>query len=193
MRWPRKKASKQQQGQYNFPPVKSELGPQYVTIQEHNALVQQVSAMAQSINISQKPLDKLEFPPEVLTILPGVVKKTVGGVISNYENDFPDFCFWGMRKALNDAIRIRFQRDQIERLLYDAAGNAYDLPKWIELAKQQRFISNPEAAALMEKVKVFGDTASHDYMANLQKTEVPGIFTCLRMALARMYYPKGPA
>jgi hypothetical protein len=193
MRWFRKKASKQQQGQYNFPPVTFEPGQEYVTIQQHNALAEQVGVIAKNINVSQKPLDKLECPAEVLVTLPGVVKKTIEGVISNYDNNFPDFCFWGMRKALTDAIRIRFQRDQKESLLYDAAGNAYDLPKWIELAKQQRFISNTEAAALLEKVKVFGDTASHDYMANLQKTEVPGIFTCLRMALARMYYPKDPA
>jgi hypothetical protein len=193
MRWLRKKASKEQQGQYSYPPVTSDPGQEYVTIQQYNALAEQVGAIAQSINVSQKPLDKLECPAEVLVTLPGVVKKTVEGVISNYENDFPDFCFWGMRKALIDAIRIRFQKDQKEGLLYDTAGNAYDLPKWIALAKQQRFISNPEAAALLEKVKVFGDTASYDYMANLQKTEVPGIFTCLRMALARMYYPTNAA
>lgn len=109
-------------------------------------------------------------------------------VIFNYEHDFPNFCFLGMRKALIDAIRIRFQRDGKENMLYDKKGDAFKLPRWIDLAKQERYISKTMACDLREKVRVFGDTASHDYMANLQNEEVPSVCTCLRIALSRMYY-----
>jgi hypothetical protein len=93
-----------------------------------------------------------------------------------------------MRKALIDAIRIRFKRDGKENKLYDKQGRAYKLAKWIELAKQERYISPNIAKKLQEEVKVFGDVASHDYMVNLQKDEVPSIFKHLRLALARMYH-----
>jgi hypothetical protein len=46
----------------------------------------------------------------------------------------------------------------------------------------------PEYYSLTARAKVFGDAASHDYMANLQKGEVTAIFTVLRIALSRMYY-----
>jgi hypothetical protein len=93
-----------------------------------------------------------------------------------------------MRKALIDAIRIRFLKDGRVELLYDGNGSAHKLEKWIDLAKQQRYVSRTEANDLKGKVKVFGDTASHDYMGDLHKEEVPQVFTCLRIALSRMYY-----
>lgn len=96
--------------------------------------------------------------------------------------------FLGMRKALIDAIRIRFLKDERVELLYDKYGNAYKLEKWIDLAKQRRYISKTEAGHLKGTVKVFGDTASHDYMADLHKEEVPQVFTRLRIILSRMYY-----
>jgi integrase len=140
------------------------------------------------VGVLKKKIEELVFPTKVLQKLPPQVRKTVEGVITNYQNDFSDFCFWGMRKALIDAIRFRFQRDEKEEKLYDKDGNAYNLPKWIELAKQERYISRNSAKKLKAQVKVFGDVASHDYKVSLQREEVPSIFTQLRMALARMYY-----
>lgn len=92
-----------------------------------------------------------------------------------------------MRKALIDAIHIRFRKDEKESLLYDDEGNAYSLPRWIDLAKQQRYISRHLSSEL-KGVKIFGDEASHDYMTDLQKEEVPPVFLCLRMVLSRLFY-----
>jgi hypothetical protein len=164
---------------------------QYVPRFEYDALEQRVRSIEQvqaNVSITQKSEENLDFPSKVMNALPTVVQKTVRGIIHNYEHDFAEFCFWGMRKALIDAIRIRFKKDGKEELLHDDRGIPLTLPKWIELAKQERYISNQMAADLDEKVKVFGDLASHDYMVNLQREEVPGIFCCLRIALDRMYY-----
>lgn len=128
------------------------------------------------------------IPEEVLQSLPKEIRRTMSGICYNYQGEFIDFCFWGMRKALIDAIRIRFKIDKEEEKLYDKNGNPYKLSKWIELAKQRKYLSNAIAKKLNDQVKVFGDAASHDYMVNLQKPEVLPIFTCLRIALARMYY-----
>jgi hypothetical protein len=160
--------------------------PQY-----HQQLEERVRILENTLSISQNAsVEKLAFPQEVLDSLPNEVQKTVKGIIHNYDNDFCDFCFLGMRKALIDGIRIRFKRDGIENKLYDTDGNAYSLERWIAEAKQKHYISREQARDLDGQVKVFGDTASHDYMANLQKEEVPGLFTILRMALSRMYYKK---
>jgi hypothetical protein len=157
---------------------------------KYEALEERVTRIEASLTLSteKQKEEGLIFPSDILEKLPLEVKKTVEGIMVNYERDFPDFCFWGMRKALIDAIRIRFRKDNKENMLYDENGNAYKLLTWIDLAKQQRYISPKQATNLSTQVKVFGDSASHDYMANLHKDEVPSIFTQLRMALGRMYY-----
>jgi len=140
------------------------------------------------VGVSKKKVEELVFPTKILQKLPPQVRKTMEGVISSFQNDFSDFCAWGMRKGLIDAIRIRFKRDGKEHKLYDKDGNAYKLSKWIELTKQERYINSHSARYLKGQVKVFGDIVSHDYMVDLQREEVPSIFTRLRIALAKMYY-----
>jgi len=162
------------------------LSEHYVPRDEYEALKQRVEQI--ETTWSEEKEEELNFPKEDLEKLPPQVRKTVQGVMLNYRHDFPDFSFWGMRKALIDAIRIRFRTDGKEKKLYDENGNAYELPKWIELAKQERYISSHMARNLRKEVKVFGDVASHDYMVNLHKKEVPSIFKHLRLTLARMYY-----
>jgi len=185
----RKQNAKQKEELYTLPVVNVPSGD-FVPRQDYQALENRVEILEQTIKLSQNLIETLDFPQEVLNKLPSVVKKTIEGIMFNYEHDFPDFCFLGMRKALIDSIRIRFQKDKKEELLYDTVGNAQGLPKWIELAKQERYISRTSAVDLTARVKVFGDVASHDYMANLQKEEVPAIFTLLRIAVSRMFYPE---
>lgn len=132
--------------------------------------------------------EELSFPNDIMKNLPREVRKTIKGVIFNYRKNYPRFSFWGMRTALIDAIRIRFRIDGKEKELYDENGNAYKLSTWIDLAMKERYISRYHAKFLKSQVKVFGDTASHDYMAQVHREEIPSIFTQLRMALARMYY-----
>jgi len=132
--------------------------------------------------------EELSFPNVILERLPKEVKKTVLGVMSNYYTDFPRFCFWGMRTALIDAIRIRFKKDGKEKQLYVEKGKVKSLPTWIDLAKQEKYISAKLARFLRDQTKVFGDISSHDYMVDMRKEEVPSIFTQLRFALDRMYY-----
>lgn len=163
----------------------------YVPRQLYEQLADRVQAIESKLTVTvyEKP-EKLLFPDEVLERLPHVVKKTIKGIMLNYEHDFPEFCFMGMRKALIDAILIRFQKDRKQAMLYDENGNAYKLSTWIENARHERYISKNIAKGLKSFVKVFGDVASHDYKAALQKEEVPPVFVCLRMALSGMYYDK---
>ena len=94
----------------------------------------------------------------------------------------------GIRKALSTAIHIRFRREGNEKELYNGKGESYKLSKWIELAKQNRFLSASLARKLTKEVKVFGDVGSHDYMIDFHKEEVPSVFKLLRLALDRMYH-----
>lgn len=151
-------------------------------------LEERMEKLETKVGWSRRKIEELVFPTKILERLPPEVRKTVEGVMLNYRSDLPDFCFWGMRKALIDGIRIRFKRDRKEEKLYDEDGRAYSLSKWIELAKQERYVSGSLAKKLRKEVKVFGDTASHDYMTSLHEGEVPSIFKHLRLALGRMYY-----
>jgi len=161
---------------------------QYVPRQEFDQLASKVQALQNEITLTYgKAEEKLVFPTEVMEKLPNVIKKTIKGVMLNYEHDLPDFCFWGMRKALIDAIRIRFTMAKKDGVLYDEQGDAYGLPRWIDLAKQNRYISTKLASEL-KCVKAFGDGASHDYMTTLQKEEVLPVFVNLRLALSRLFY-----
>jgi len=131
---------------------------------------------------------ELVFPLEVLDKLPNEVRRLIEGIRLTFEHDFPDFCFMGIRKALSIGIDIRFRRDRKYAMLCDSKAEPYGLPRKIELAKQQGYLSSSLAKKLRKEAKVFGDVASHDYMIELKKEDVPSIFKLLRLALDRMYY-----
>jgi len=130
---------------------------------------------------------ELSIPKEVLEKLPKEIHKTIEGVRLCYENDHADFCFMGIRKALSTAIHIRFRREGKEKELYDGDRRPYKLDKWIELAKQNKFLTVNLAKRLTKELKLFGDVGSHDYMIDFHKEDVPSIFKLLRLALDRMY------
>ena len=161
---------------------------QFPTISGHNESWRNLLYIHRKRPRAREKTEDLSFPNAILEKLPQEVKMTVQGVMFNYYNDFPRFCFWGMRTVLIDAIRIRFRKDGKENQLYDDKGNVRTLTTWIDLAKKERYISGNSARFLKGRTKVFGDISSHDYMADMHKEEVPSIFTQLRFALARMYY-----
>jgi len=130
---------------------------------------------------------ELLMPRELFERLPQEIRKTIEGVELCYKHDHADFCLMGIRKVLTTAIHIRFKKDGKERELYDGSEEPIKLPKWIELAKQNGFISASLAKKLRNEVKVFGDVSSHDYMITFYKEDVSSIFKLLRLALDRMY------
>ena len=132
--------------------------------------------------------EELPIPKEVFEKLPKEIQKIIKGVKLCYNHDHADFCFMGMRKALSTAIHIRFRREEKEEELYGIKEEPYKLTKWIELAKQNKFLSASLAKKLTKEVKVFGDVGSHDYRIDFRKEDVPSIFKLLRLALDRMYY-----
>jgi hypothetical protein len=180
--------TRKKKNQYNIP-FEKVLAENYVPIETHKALEQRVEAL-EALKLSVNKEEELDVPVEVLERLPPEVRKIIESVMFcyKYEQVCADFCFMGMRKALIDAVRIRFMKDGKENMLYDADGNAYKLSRWIDLAKQERYITPAQASGLKDRVRIFGDTASHDFMADLHKEEVPPIFSLLRLALSKMYY-----
>ena len=162
----------------------------YATKVELEKLKLEVEYLKKKIEASKtEEINKeLSMPRELVEKLPREVQKTVEGIKLCYEHNHADFCFMGMRKALSTAIHIRFRREGKEDELYDPNRRPYKLPKWIELAKQNGFLSASLAKELTKEVKVFGDIGSHDYKVDFHKEEVPSIFRLLRLALDRMYY-----
>jgi hypothetical protein len=81
------------------------------------------------------------MPQELFERLPPEIRKTIEGVELCYKHDHADFCLMGIRKILSTAIHIRFKKVGKERELYDSDRESFKLPKCIELAKQNGFIS----------------------------------------------------
>ena len=133
-------------------------------------------------------LEELLFPSEILKKLPKEVKRVIEGIKTNFEQDFPDFCCMGIRKALSISIDIRFKKDGVYDKLFDSNQEPYKLPKKIELAKQEKYLSSSLAKKLLKEAKVFGDVALHNHRIDLKKEEVPSIFKLLRLALDHMYH-----
>jgi len=139
------------------------------------------------VKSKQTTSEKLIFPKKVFDELPNPIKKVIDGIKLNYEHNYPDFCCWGIRKALTIGIDIKFKKEGKENMLFDDSGEPYGLPKKIELAKQKKYLNSNLANQLRKEAKVFGDIASHDYMTKLHKEDVPSNFRLLRLALGRMY------
>lgn len=160
----------------------------YATKVEFQELKVEVDYLKGQIERSKTEELELSIPKEVFEKLPKEIQKTIEGVKLCYEHDHADFCFMGIRKALNTAIHIRFRREGKEDELYDNNREPYKLPKWIELAKQNGFLSASLAKKLTKEVKIFGDVGSHDYRVDFHREDVPSIFKLLRLALGRMYH-----
>jgi len=119
------------------------------------------------------------LPPEVTNIIVNTIQKC-------FERGIPQACPPFMRKALVAAITIRFKMDNKEAKLYDANREPFGLPKMIELAKQEGYLSSYLAGQLMQ-IKIFGDIAVHDFKVDLKEQDVIPDFRLLRLALEHMY------
>lgn len=180
-----KKIQKEDLPSYELP--SSDLYPTKIEFEELKVEVEYLKKHIESRKTEELE-EELSIPKEVFEKLPKEVQKTIEGVKLCYEHDHADFCFMGIRKALTTAIHIRFRREGKEQELYDSNEEPYKLTKWIELAKQNRFLSASLARKLTKEVKVFGDVGSHDYRIDFHKEDVPSIFKLLRLALDRMYH-----
>lgn len=103
-----------------------------------------------------------------------------------FETSIYEACAMYLRKALATAIIIRFKKDRKDRQLYDKDGRPYELKKMLELAKQERYLSNYLSEEL-KRIKCFGDIGVHDYKIELKENDVRPIFELLRLALEHMY------
>ena len=136
---------------------------------------------------------ELSIPEKVRKRVPKEVQVTLEGVRLCYQHGHADFCFMGLRKALSTAIHIRFKQAGKEAELYDINDEPYSLTKWIELAKQNGFLSATVAKQLAKELKFIGDISAHDYRVDFQREDVPSVFRLLRVALDRMYSEKEKA
>ena len=95
-----------------------------------------------------------------------------------------------MRKAIIAAIVIKFKKAGKEDILYNSDRNPYCLPKILEIAKQEGYLSSYLYRQLIREVRVFGDVGTHDYKIDFKEDDVISLFKLLRLALERIYHEK---
>ncbi len=91
-----------------------------------------------------------------------------------------------LRKALQNAIVLRFESEGVGDQVLRSNGDALPLPQLLEKAQESRLISSQQAKELL-KVKWLGDTAAHSYANAVVREDVDGILLMIRLALERIF------
>jgi uncharacterized protein YydD (DUF2326 family) len=123
----------------------------------------------------------------VREITPVEVQSIIDDIQKCYGYDVPNACPGLLRKALHSAIKIRFLKDSKRQFLYDARGNRKgDLPEWIELAKQQGYLTT-ELARELKTTKLIVDIGVHDERIRFDKAEIADVFCKIRLAIEHIF------
>jgi hypothetical protein len=128
----------------------------------------------------------LEMDSKFLEKLPNEVQIILKEVSDGYDNHLYDSCSVMMRKALEAAISIRFKINRSENKLRDEDGEPFDLPKRIEIARQENYITRSIANGL-KQLKWVGDIGAHDYRVRVNREDIKDGFKILRIALEHMF------
>lgn len=119
---------------------------------------------------------------DFLEKLPAEVGDSYLEAIANYNHGQDRSCSVMMRRTLEVAIAIRFKKVGLENLI-----RGKNLPKRIELAKQEHFISSSIANRL-NQLKWIGDLGAHDYKVQIVKEDLEKGLQTLRIALEHMFH-----
>lgn len=132
-------------------------------------------------------VENIIIPNEVINKLPDKIQKIVNEIIGCYEHGYYDACSVMCRKVVDNSIYIKFNMDGKENILKDQNGRFYGLPKKIELAKQESYISS-QHAGLLSKIKLFGDVGAHSYKINLLENDLKdNVFPIVRLVLEEIF------
>jgi len=132
---------------------------------------------------------ELKIPEGVWKSLPLEIQKNIELVRKLYFQGTPEACSPFLRKTLTVAIVIRFKMDKKEDKIYNEDKQLYDLPKLLEISKQEGYITNYLCTQLL-RIKIFGDIGIHDYRIDLKEEDVIPLFELLRLALESLYKEK---
>jgi len=126
------------------------------------------------------------FPPTVVAKLPQSVRKSIEQAAECYGRGLYEPCAIMLRKALQNAIVLRFESEGVGDQVLRSNGDALPLPQLLEKAQESRLISSQQAKELL-KVKWLGDTAAHSYANAVVREDVDGILLMIRLALERIF------
>lgn len=157
-------------------------------------LIEKIEEMHKKVNImwgervdEKEAPPALNFPEHVERITPKEVLKIIDDIKKCYVHNIPNACPGLLRKALASAIKIKFYKKKQKDMLYDSQGNRKgDLLQWIDLTKQQGYLTQ-ELAKQLKRAKIFGDIGVHDERIDFDRAEVAEIFQLLRYSIECMY------
>jgi uncharacterized protein (UPF0128 family) len=159
----------------------------------HDGLIETAGTLAYFI----RKLDRIEdkdnqtvkenlIPNEVILELPKAIQPIIYEINGCYNDGYYMACSVMCRKALEAAIYLKFEKEGKENELRKDLDNYMKLPKKIELAKQNRYIT-PQLAKELSKIKLFGDVAAHNLKITLNKEDLKQNIPTLRLALEEIF------
>jgi len=126
------------------------------------------------------------FPSSVVEKLPQAVKKSIEQAAECYRQGMFEPCAVMLRKAVQNAIVLRFEAEGVGSQVFLPNGDVLPIPHLLEKARDARLISSQQAKELM-RVKWLGDTAAHSYVNTITKEDIDGLLLIIRLSLERVF------
>ncbi len=126
------------------------------------------------------------FPHAIVEKLPASVRSSIEQAAECYRTGMFEPCAVMLRKAIQNAIVLRFEMEGVVNRVLLANGDVLPLPKLLEKAQEARLISSQQGRELM-KVKWLGDTAAHSYSNTITREDVDGVLLIARLSLERIF------
>ena len=135
---------------------------------------------------SRKVPEKVPFyPDKIVNKLPEPIRKSIEEARECYARGLYTSCAVMLRKALENAIVMRFELEGHTNLILRGDQRVITLPKLLTKAQECRLII-PQYRNELLKVKLLGDAAAHSHANEITKEDIDSILLGHRLALERI-------
>ncbi len=145
-----------------------------------------ISRSPLSRKLREEPLVPSFFPDAIVEKLPSAVKRSIEQATECYRRGMFEPCAVMLRKAIQNAIVLRFETEGVGGQVLLSNGDVLPIPHLLRKAQEARLISSQQTKELM-KVKWLGDTAAHSYANVITKEDIDGILLIVRLSLERIF------
>ena len=125
------------------------------------------------------------YPDKIVNKLPEPIRKSIEEAQECYGRGLYTSCAVMLRKALENAIVMRFELEGHTNLIIRSDSRIIPLPKLLARAQECRLIAPQHNRELMN-VKLLGDTAAHSHANEITKDDIDSVILGHRLAMERI-------
>lgn len=125
------------------------------------------------------------YPDKIVNKLPEPIRKSIEEAQECYGRGLYTSCAVMLRKALENAIVMRFELEGHTNLIIQSDSRVIPLPKLLARAQECRLII-PQYYKELMKVKLLGDAAAHSHANEITKEDIDSVLLGHRLAMERI-------